>query len=140
MKVNYRAAELRDEEELFALAERLATSFKLNRQDFSGIFLKLLTDTHADLLIAEQESRIIGYVLAFHHSAFYANGVVSWVEELFVLEEFRGKRVGRKLMELVEGKAHERGSKLVALATRRAGEFYQAIGYAESAAYFKKTL
>jgi hypothetical protein len=43
-------------------------------------------------------------------------------------------------MELIEGKALERGSKLVALATRRASDFYKAIGYEESASYFKKTL
>jgi GNAT superfamily N-acetyltransferase len=138
--VNYREAVLQDEEELFVLAESLATSFKLNKQDFSGIFLELLNDTNTDLIIAENESRIIGYVLAFHHSTFYANGVISWVEEIFVLEEFRGKNIGKKLMEIIEVKALERGSKLVALATRRASEFYKAIGYDESATYFKKTL
>jgi GNAT superfamily N-acetyltransferase len=121
--VNYREAVLQDEEELFVLAESLATSFKLNKQDFSGIFLELLNDTNTDLIIAENESRIIGYVLAFHHSTFYANGVISWVEEIFVLEEFRGKNIGKKLMEIIEVKALERGSKLVALATRRAASF-----------------
>ncbi|BBH20130.1 hypothetical protein Back11_14750 [Paenibacillus baekrokdamisoli] len=49
-------------------------------------------------------------------------------------------KIGKKLMELVEGRALERGSKLVALATRRASEFYKSIGYDESATYFKKTL
>ncbi|QWU16049.1 Ribosomal protein S18 acetylase RimI [Paenibacillus sophorae] len=139
MKINYREAVLQDEEELFALAKSLATSFKLNKQDFSGIFLELLNDTNTDLIIAEKESRILGYVLAFHHSTFYANGVISWVEEIFVSEEFRGKKIGKKLMEIIEVKAHERGSKLVALSTRRASKFYKAIGYDESAAYFKKT-
>lgn len=43
-------------------------------------------------------------------------------------------------MALIEEKAMERGSKLVALATRRASDFYRAIGYDESATYFKKAL
>ncbi|RCW40326.1 hypothetical protein DFP97_1363 [Paenibacillus prosopidis] len=43
-------------------------------------------------------------------------------------------------MMLIEEKAAERGSKLIALATRRAGDFYKAIGYDESAIYFKKAL
>jgi GNAT superfamily N-acetyltransferase len=73
-------------------------------------------------------------------STFYANGVISWVEELFVAEDYRGKKIGKKLMELVEKKACQRDSKLVALATRRAGSFYKAIGYDESAVYFKKNL
>lgn len=142
MSINYRKASLQDEEELFALAAKLATSFKLNKEDFSRIYLDILSNTSADILIAEEESKIIGYVLVFHHSTFYANGVISWVEELFVLDEYeyRGKKIGKKLMGLIEGKALERGSKLVALATRRASDFYKAIGYDESATYFKKTL
>nr|WP_281271028.1 GNAT family N-acetyltransferase [Paenibacillus prosopidis] len=62
------------------------------------------------------------------------------MEELFVLDEYRGMKIGKKLMMLIEEKAAERGSKLIALATRRAGDFYKAIGYDESAIYFKKAL
>lgn len=139
MDIHYRGASPQDEEELFALAANLATSFELNRSDFSRTYLDVLKG-NADLLIAERHSKLIGYVLAFHHSTFYANGVVTWVEELFVLDEYRNMKIGKKLMELIEGKALERGSKLVALATRRAGGFYKAIGYDESATYYKKML
>ncbi|MCU6797572.1 GNAT family N-acetyltransferase [Paenibacillus sp. WQ 127069] len=140
MSINYREAVLQDEEELFSLAASLATSYKPNMKDYSTIFKDLLSDRNADIIIAETDARLIGYVLVFHHSTFYANGVISWVEELFVIEEFRGKKIGKKLMELVEEKAYQRNSKLVALATRRAGSFYKAIGYDDSAVYFKKTL
>ncbi|QJD88024.1 GNAT family N-acetyltransferase [Cohnella herbarum] len=138
--MKYRNADLEDEEELFVLAENLATSNKLNKTDFSRIFSELLSNNNVDLVIAETESRLVGYAMSFHHSTFYANGLISWVEELIVLEEYRGKRIGKKLMKIIEEKAYGRGSKLVALATRRASEFYKAIGYDESAIYFKKTL
>ena len=36
--------------------------------------------------------------------------------------------------------AASRGVKLVALATRRAAEFYRVLGYTDSAAYFRKLL
>ncbi|WP_217362282.1 GNAT family N-acetyltransferase [Cohnella herbarum] len=140
MNIKYRNADLEDEEELFVLAENLATSNKLNKTDFSRIFSELLSNNNVDLVIAETESRLVGYAMSFHHSTFYANGLISWVEELIVLEEYRGKRIGKKLMKIIEEKAYGRGSKLVALATRRASEFYKAIGYDESAIYFKKTL
>lgn len=140
INIIYREAFLQDEDELFTLATSLATSSKLNKVDFSRIYLDILNNINADILIVEKESRIIGYVLIFHHSTFYANGVISWVEELFVLEEYRRMKIGKKLMELIEEKALERGSKLVALATRRASDFYKSIGYDESATYFKKTL
>jgi GNAT superfamily N-acetyltransferase len=99
-----------------------------------------LDNPNADILIAEKESRVIAYILAFHHSTFYANGVITWVEEIFVAEEFRSMKIGKKLLGFIEEKARERGSKQVALATRRAGGFYTSIGYGESAAYFKKIL
>ncbi|WP_199620762.1 GNAT family N-acetyltransferase [Paenibacillus alkalitolerans] len=140
MEINYREAASHDEDEVFELASRLATSFKINKNDFAKIFSNLLNDVNADLIIAETEAKVIGYALAFHHSTFYTNGTVSWVEEIFVSEGFRGRDIGKKLMQIIELKALNRGSKLVALATRRAGEFYKAIGYDESAAYYKKTL
>jgi hypothetical protein len=43
-------------------------------------------------------------------------------------------------MQDFERWAAERGAKLVALATRRAAPFYQALGYQESATYFRKLL
>lgn len=140
MSVHYREAVLQDEEDLFILAARLATSYTLNRVDFSSAFQHILANSNADIIVAEIESKLIGYVLAFHHTTFYANGVVSWVEELFVLEEYRRMNIGKKLMDIVEEKALERGSRLVALATRRAGDFYKSIGYEESAVYYKKTI
>jgi GNAT superfamily N-acetyltransferase len=73
-------------------------------------------------------------------SANYRKASLQDEEELFVLDEYRGMKIGKKLMGIIEGKANERGSKLVALATIRAGDFYNAIGYDESATYFKKSL
>ncbi len=100
----------------------------------------MLNDENVDLIVAEHESTLIGYILVFHHLTFYANGTVSWVEELFVEEAFRKQGVGKKLMALAEEKATERESKIVALATRRADKFYQSIGYEDSAIYFRKLL
>ena len=41
-------------------------------------------------------------------------------------------------MREFERRAAERGSRLVALATRRASAFYLGLGYEESATYFRK--
>ncbi|AQQ53260.1 GNAT family N-acetyltransferase [Planococcus lenghuensis] len=123
---------------MYPLAKSLATSFEVNEVDFSSVFNALLEDNNTDLLVAELNQQLIGYVFILHHSAFYANGVIGWVEELFVLEEYRGRHIGKRLMEEAENLSKERGAKLVALATRRAAEFYKALGYSESATYFKK--
>lgn len=134
----YRKAVDNDRKKLYPLAQSLATSFEVNEVDFTSVFNALLGNSNVDLLVAERKKDLIGYVFVLHHPAFYANGIISWVEELFVLDSYRGHNIGRYLMEAAEEASQARGSKLVALATRRADKFYKAIGYHESATYFKK--
>ncbi|PAV29141.1 hypothetical protein CIL05_12120 [Virgibacillus profundi] len=137
--VIYRKAKNSDREDLYVMAKKLATSFDVNEPDFSNVFKSLLDDESVDLILADKEQNLIGYVFVLHHPAFYANGIITWVEELFVIEEYRGKKIGKHLMAEAEKLSKERGSKLVALATRRADKFYKSIGYDESAMYYKKT-
>ena len=82
----------------------------------------------------------MGYLLGFVHPAFFANGPVAWVEEVLVRPEYRGRGAGRALMSAFEQHAAGRDCRLVALATRRAAAFYRALGYQESAVYFRKVL
>ena len=90
--------------------------------------------------MAEENGEVIGYCLGFDHYAFYANGRVSWVEEIMVQEDRRKEGIGRDLMDAFEEWAKSRGSRLVGLATRRAASFYQALGYEDSAVFFRKLL
>ena len=83
---------------------------------------------------------MLGYLLGFDHYALFANGRVSWVEEIMVREDRRRQRIGERLMEHFEQWARSRESKLVALGTRRAASFYLALDYEESATYFRKLL
>jgi GNAT superfamily N-acetyltransferase len=62
------------------------------------------------------------------------------VEEVAVCSSLRGKGLGRALMTAFEEWATSRGCKLAALATGRAAGFYRALGYEESATYFRKLL
>ena len=135
-----RHAAPQDTEAVLALARDFATSFVVEPAAFRKSFATLLADPHACLLIAEQDGQVIGYLLGFEHTTFYANGSVAWVEEITVSTQYRWRGVGRLLMQGVEGWAAARGARLVALATRRAAPFYQALGYAESASYFRKLL
>lgn len=134
----YRIAVDEDRKELYPLAKGLATSYEVNEADFTRVFNSLIENPNTDLLVAEKNQTLIGYVFVLHHPAFYANGIISWVEELFVVDTYRGQNVGRYLMKEAEELSKARGSKLIALATRRADKFYKAIGYSESATYFKK--
>jgi GNAT superfamily N-acetyltransferase len=79
-------------------------------------------------------------VLGLSHPAFYASGLIAWVEEIVVREDLRRMGIGQELMNSFEAWAVLKECRLIALATRRAADFYKRIGYAESAIYFKKTL
>ena len=65
---------------------------------------------------------------------------MAWAEEILVRSEHRGHGTGRALMTEFERWAARQGCALVALATRRAAPFYRALGYADSATYFRKVL
>ena len=129
-----------DAKRLFPLAVSMATSFNVERTSFEESFLDILEDPAAICLVAEKNEEIMGYLIGFDHRAFYANGRVSWVEEIFVTEGFRKGGIGKELMNQFEVWCVERGSKLIGLATRRASNFYQAINYKESATCFLKHL
>lgn len=140
MEYTLRPAGLADANALFSLVEQFATSFQPERSAFAVSLNALLAEENAWLQIAEAQGEVIGYCLGFDHYAFYANGRVAWVEELMVKAEMRRHGVGQSLMNAFEAWAKARGSKLVGLATRRAAAFYTAIGYEESATFFRKLL
>ena len=137
--MHIRLANQDDASALYGLAKDFATSFVVNESAFSHVLGMVLSDSNAYLAVAEDQG-IIGYVLGFDHYTFFANGRVAWVEEITVREDHRRSGIGWHLMQAFEAWAQTREARLVALATRRAAPFYQAIGYEESATYFRKLL
>lgn len=135
-----RAAVAADAGAVAELARGLASSFEFSTERFHLSYPALLAAEDACLLVAVSGTRHLGYLLGFDHLTFYANGRVAWAEEVFVRDECRGTGVGRSLMDAFETWAGRRGCTLVALATRRAAPFYKALGYEESAVYFRKIL
>jgi len=129
-----------DFEALFDLVQRFASSFRPERAAFTDAAHVLVAQDDAWLGGAEHSGQLVGYCLGFDHMTFYANGRVSWIEEIMVSEAHRRRGVGRALMAGFESWARSRGSKLSALATRRAGSFYAALGYEVSATYYRRIL
>ena len=138
MNTKIRRATTADSDQLFSLVEDFATSFKPTRKAFKHSLEHLLRDDSALINVAVFGDDVAGYCLAFDHYAFYANGRVTWIEEIMVREDLRGRGIGRDLMRSVQQWAVSRESRLIGLATRRAAPFYQAIGYEESAVFFRK--
>ena len=140
MKPRIRRATINDKDGVLALAEGFVTSFTLDQTKFKESFLQLIDDEDAVLLVADFNGVLIGYCLGFVYWTFYANGRVARLEEITVHSESRRSGIGRELMLEFEQWAKSKGAILSALATRRAAKFYQAIGYEESATYFRRLL
>lgn len=104
-------------------------------------FMALLSEQRAYLAVAvEPNGTIVGYVSGYRHAAFYAGGETAWCDEVFVKEEQRRCGAGSQLMLAFELWATQNSCVLVSLATSGAKEFYEALGYATKASYFKKYL
>jgi GNAT superfamily N-acetyltransferase len=135
-----RPADAGDADAVADLAAEMAQSFPLSRTNFHLSYQVLLAADDAVLLLAVDGQERLGYLLGFQHLTFYANGPVAWVEEVAVRRQDRGHGIGRDLMRAFEQWAGRQGCALIALATRRAAPFYRALGYEESAVYFRKVL
>lgn len=141
-----------DVEQLSTMATAFATSFKVERPAFFRAFSHLYKQDDVLILVAADSAQssssvviasprsnpqsatnlnpsdhLIGYLLGFDRFAFFANGRISTVEEIYVDPTHRRNGVGKALMQSFENWARSRNSKLVSLSTSRAPPFYHAI-------------
>ncbi|TDB98919.1 GNAT family N-acetyltransferase [Nonomuraea longispora] len=135
-----RRAEKADADAVFALAREFGLTFRPEREAFDSALPELLANEDALLLAAVVNGRVQGYLLGFVHLTLFANGPVAWVEEAMVGSGARRQGIGRGLLEEFEKWARSREAGYVAMATRRAPEFYHALGYEASATFFRKVL
>ncbi len=90
------------------------------------------------ILIAWAGAEPIGIATCFvGFSTFYARPVIN-IHDLAVVPQYRGRGIGRQLLEAVAGKARELGCCKVTLEVHeentRAKQMYEAAGFAEGAA------
>lgn len=135
-----RKATMQDLDSIFDLVKAFATSFHPQKELFIQSFENILNDNKAFAYVAESDNKVVGYSLGFIHSTFFANGNVAWLEEIMIDEKFRREGIGSELVKAFEQKAIDNDCRLIALATRRAADFYSSLGYEESATYFRKLL
>jgi GNAT superfamily N-acetyltransferase len=140
-RASIRPATADDVDAVSALARSLATTFAFEDDAFRAAFDRLNERDDVRLLVAVRDDHVVvGYLLGFVHDAFFANGPVAWIEEMCVSEQQRRRGVGRALEEEFALWAKDQGTKLIALVTRRAASFYAALGYEDSATYFRRIL
>jgi len=76
--------------------------------------------------VAENETgQIVGYVAAHWLPYLFLDGPEGYLSELFIREEYRGDKIGTKLLETVKEEAEKRGCSRLLLLNSRKRESYQ---------------
>lgn len=134
-----RSATAADADALFGLVQQLGHALTPERDAFDATFAGYLTGgTDVVLYIAEQGGAVVGYVLMSVVPLLSTNGLAAQLQEIVVDEAARGTDVGTELVRAVEAECERRGVKQLTVAARRAGGFYDRLGYHENAEYMRR--
>jgi ribosomal protein S18 acetylase RimI-like enzyme len=119
---------------VFRLYRQLVGSSALGPEsDFSRIFNSFLALKDREAFVATVHEKVIGLVTLYYLDVLHHHGVIASIQELIVTEEFRGRGVGRALVEFVKGKIIEKECRGLEVATdlwqSGAKAFYERCGF-----------
>lgn len=143
MEIKIRKA---DSNDIFALTELInELGYSTTQNEMKNRFEKIYNHPDFNTMLATIEDNIVGMVGATKNYSYEQNGIYIRVVALSVLQKFRTKGVGKKLMEAAESWAKEIGANVLLLncgnrAKRKAAQlFYAKIGYSiKSSGFIKK--
>jgi GNAT superfamily N-acetyltransferase len=104
-------------------------------EDLTLRFKRFLQNPGYGVAVCELNSYITGWVAYSKSDLFVSNTIRFHIEGLVITKEYRGKGIGKKLMEFVEEIARQNSPAIVDLTSglRRAKdgshEFYKSLGY-----------
>lgn len=135
-----RSATAADADALFGLVEQLGHALPPEREAFDRTFASYLAGENPDivLFLAEQDGAVVGYVLMSVVPLLSTNGPAAQLQEIVVDQAGRGSDIGTQLVRAVEAECVRRGVKQLTVASRRAGGFYDRLGYHENAEYMRR--
>ena len=91
-----------------------------------------------ELVVDDGSPRLGGYALTTIVPLLATNGPSAQLQEIVVDEQARGHEYGTLLVRAVEAACEERGVTQLTVASRRAGGFYDRLGFHESAEYMRR--
>jgi N-acetylglutamate synthase-like GNAT family acetyltransferase len=140
MTGSIREARVGDEEGLYALVAQLGHAFPPVRAAFDATIAAYLAGEHPSvvLLVVDEGGVLKGYALTTIVPLLATNGPSAQLQEIVVDESARGHDYGTKLVRAVEAECERRGVTQLTVASRRAGGFYDRLGFHESAEYMRR--
>ena len=139
--VMIRAAHSGDEDGLFRLVSQMGHAFAPVRSAFDTTIAAYFAGEQPSVMldVAESEDGTLqAYALTTIVPLLATNGLSAQLQELVVDESARGLDLGTKLVRAVEAECERRGVTQLTVASRRAGGFYDRLGFQESAEYMRR--
>jgi GNAT superfamily N-acetyltransferase len=121
------------------LVGQLGHAFPVDAGKFSEAFSFALADEdRTAVFVAESAGEIVGYCLVTMTPLLYSNGPSGQLQEIVVDNATRATGVGTALVKAVEDLCLAKGATQLTVASRRAGGFYDRLGYHEHAEYMRR--
>lgn len=130
-----------DADAVFELVRQLGAAFVPVRSAFDESFTAIVSGANDDvlLLVAENPDGVVqGYALTTIARLLSTNGLSAQLQEIAVDEDARGLDLGTALVHEVEAECIRRGVRQLTVAARRAGGFYDRLGYSQNAEYMRR--
>ena len=128
-----------DGEAILALVGRLGHAVPVDAHAFAASFPQVLADHPRSLLhVAEVDGVVAGYALTTITQLLYTNGPSAQLQEIVVDETLQTRGVGTALVRSVEKACEDSGVTQLTVASRRAGGFYDRLGYTQQAEYMRR--
>ncbi len=137
--VTVRPAGIADRDRVAELVAKLGHSVPLDRAKYQESFSFALNDHDRTILsVAEAGGKVVGYSMTTITPLLYSNGLSAQLQEIVVDDEVRVSGVGTALVRAVEAECERRGVTQLTVASRRAGGFYDRLGYSQQAEYMRR--
>jgi N-acetylglutamate synthase-like GNAT family acetyltransferase len=135
-----REARSGDEDAIFALVQQLGHAFPPERAAFDSTIASYLAGEQPTVLlyVVDDGDAIRGYALTTIVPLLSTNGASAQLQEIVVDADARGHDYGTQLVQAVEAECTRRGVRQLTVASRRAGGFYDRLGFHESAEYMRR--
>lgn len=130
-----------DEDALFDLVRQLGHAFTPDRAAYDETLAGYFRGEQPSVLLLvvdDGSPKLGGYALTTVVPLLTTNGPSAQLQELVVDESSRGHDYGTRLVRAVEAACEQRGVTQLTVASRRAGGFYDRLGFTDAAEYMRR--
>jgi len=134
-----RLATANDHDRVLELVAMLGHVVEVDQEVFTASYARVIADAPRTIVhVAEVADVVVGYALTTINTLLYTNGPSAQLQEIVVDDAVQATGVGTALVSAVEQACEDHGVTQLTVASRRAGGFYDRLGYTQQAEYMRR--